>query len=76
MTAEERQVQSDTQPGILPRQRDRLLAGGLVHHQAGGGENPLAMRPDYRLVDRSRAPKVIRVDDQPARCPAGASLQR
>jgi hypothetical protein len=51
MAAEQRQVQSDAQRGILPGQLHRLFESRLVHHQAGGGEDPLFMRPDDRFVD-------------------------
>jgi hypothetical protein len=74
------QVQPDAQPGILPRQTDGLGLGGLIDHQAGGGQDALAVRPDDRLVDGRRSAEIIRVDDEPAdglrACHTGSGSRR
>jgi hypothetical protein len=57
-------MKADTEPRILSRQRDRLLATGLVHHQAGGGQDPVAMRADHRLIDGLGSAKVVCIDHQ------------
>ena len=66
MAAQQGQVQAHAQPRILAGQRHRLLAGRLVHHQAGGGEDAFAMGADDRLVDGGGAAEVVGVDDQAA----------
>ena len=66
MPAEQRQVQANAELRMFPRQRDGLLIGLLVHHQAGAGENAFAMGAEDGLVDGARPAEVVRVDDEPA----------
>ena len=49
--AQQREMQADSQFGGLFCERHRFVARGLVHHQAGGGQNPFAMRADDGLID-------------------------
>ena len=68
MPHQQRQMQPHAESRILLRQRHRFGAGRLVHHQAGGGENALAMGANDGLVDGTRAPEIVRIDDQPPVC--------
>ena len=72
MAAQQGQVQSHPQPRVVSRQRHGLFLRRLVDHQARRGQNTLAVRAHHRLVDRSRAAEIIRVDDQPAKLSAQA----
>ena len=58
-------MQADAQAGIFPRQRHGLAGARLIDHQAGAGQDALAMGADDGLVDGLRAAKIIRIDDQP-----------
>jgi hypothetical protein len=44
-----------------------FLKGRFIHHEAGGGENALAVGTDNGLVNRGRATEVVGVDDKAAR---------
>ena len=64
--AQQGQVQSCSQAGILPRQANRLLERRFIHHQARGGQNAFPMRADHGFVDGGRPAEVIRVDHKTA----------
>src|SRR6266571_3345010 len=49
--ANERQMEAHAQPRGFPRQGDGFIAGRLIHHQAGGGENAFAMGANDRGID-------------------------
>src|ERR1051326_8343961 len=50
-SADHADVQPDAEPRILPRQLYRFVRRVAVHHQAGGGEDALAVRADDGLID-------------------------
>ena len=62
-SADQGEMQSHAESRILPRQPDRLAGCRFVDHQAGAGQNAVAMRPDHRLINRGRSPKIIRIDN-------------
>lgn len=45
------------------RQIDRLGRGGLVHHQARGGEHALGMRTNNRAIGPLACPKIVRIEN-------------
>ena len=47
-------VQADGERRVRARARDRVGGGGFGDHQAGGGDDPLAVAALDRLVDRAR----------------------
>ena len=59
-------MQTDAQPGIFLCQFNRLVEAGFVHHQAGGGQNPFAMRADDSLIDGMGTAEIVRIDDETA----------
>jgi hypothetical protein len=67
MPAEQGKVETHTQPLVFSGQSDRLFAGRFVYHQAGAGENALAMSANHGGVDAGGTAKVVGVDDQAAR---------
>ena len=67
MAAQQGQVQPHAQARVLAGQRHRFLAGGFVHHQAGGGQDAFAVGADDGLVDGGGTAEVVGVDDQAAR---------
>ncbi len=71
MATEQSQMQPHAQRWVLAGKGHGFLKGGLIHHQAGGGENALAVGADDGLVDGGRAAKIVGVDDQAARREAG-----
>src|SRR5262245_25211942 len=64
--ANQSDVQAHAQPRILQRQINGFVRGLARDHQAGGGEDAFAMRPDDGLIDGMRAAEVVGVDDEPA----------
>jgi hypothetical protein len=44
-----------------------FVEGRAADHEAGRGEDALAMRPEYGGVDLGRGAEVVGVDDQAAR---------
>ncbi len=59
-------MQPHAQCRVLAGEGHGFLAGGFVHHQAGGGQNPFAMGADDGLVDGGGAPEIVGVDDEAA----------
>ena len=53
------EVDADTQRGMLPGESDRLGERPPVHHQAGVGQNPIAVRADDAGVDSGRHAEVV-----------------
>ena len=67
MAAQQSQMQSHAQRRILAGEGHGFLKGGFVHHQAGGGQNALAVGADDGLVDGGGTAEVVGIDDQAAR---------
>jgi len=65
--AQQCQMQADAELWIFVCQFNRFVARGLVHHQAGAGQNAFAMRADDGFIDGMRTAKIVRVDNQTAR---------
>ena len=59
-------MQTDAQARILARQGDRFVGGGFIDHEAGRGQDALAMGANDRLVDGMGTAEIVRVDDQAA----------
>ena len=66
IAAEQSQMQANAEPWIFPRQSDGFVAGGFIHHQAGGGQNAFAVRADDGFIDGMRQAEIVRVDDEAA----------
>ena len=64
MPAQQREMQADTEARIVPRNGDSFVQPGLIHHQAGSGQNALAMSADDSMVDRSGAAEIVGIDDE------------
>ena len=64
--ANQRQVETDAEAGLLPRHLDGLPGRRFIDHQARGGENSVLVGANDRFVDGFRASKIIGVDDQAA----------
>src|SRR5688572_11446470 len=58
-------MQTDAEPRILTRQSNSLLESRLIHHQAGGGKNPFAMRADDGVVRAGAQAEVVGIHNQP-----------
>ena len=59
-------MQSNAEARVGVGQLDRLVGGRFVDHEARAGEDTLLVGLDDRQVDGMGAPKIVRVDDQPA----------
>src|SRR5439155_7592144 len=65
-SANQTDVQADTEPRILPRQFDGFVRSLAIDHQTGGGEDAFAMRAHDGVIDGRRTAEVVGVDDEPA----------
>src|SRR5262249_55471085 len=66
VAARQGEVQTYAQLRMLLRQRDGFVEGRFVDHQAGRGQNALAMGADHRRVNAARPSEIVGVDDQAA----------
>ena len=57
------EVQAYPQIGHLPGATHRIAGRGAGHHQAGGAEDAVPMRPLHRLVHRLRQAEIVGGDD-------------
>ena len=62
---EEREVKADTEARILAGEFDGFRSGVARDHQAGGGEDAVAMGLDDGGVDAAGAAEVVGIDDEP-----------
>src|SRR5579883_2939776 len=73
---DEDEVEPDRQPRQAPRPRHRIGRGGGRHHQAGAGQDAVAIGALDRLVDRTVAAEIVGTDDQPAAAAAQLAISR
>src|SRR6266700_1412596 len=76
MAAEQGQVQPHAQSRMLAGQGDGLFEGRLVNHQAGAGQDAVAVGVDDGLVDGGRAAEVVGVDDEAPLAGGRGSVER
>jgi len=65
--ADKGQMQAHTQTRVRLGEPGGLGARRFVDHEAGRGQNALAVRPDHRLVDGVGTPEIIGIHDQASR---------
>ena len=58
------EVQTDAKAGRSARELDRVGGRRTADHQAGGGQDPLAMRELHRRIDLGGLAKVVGGDDE------------
>jgi len=76
VAAKQSQVEADSEPGIFSCESNGFIECGLIHHQAGSGENAFTMGANDGLIDGGRAAEVIGVDDEATRKSRNFCLSR
>src|SRR3989304_4478259 len=63
-TGAEIQMNANSEPGVLVGQNQGVLAGGLIDHEGGAGDQAVAVGQEDAVGDAAGPAEVVGIDDE------------